>query len=115
MHEFSVCQSLIAQVETIAATRAARGVERIRVTVGPLSGVVPELLVNAFELTKAGTVAASATLVLDAAPLVMRCTACGAQSRTELTDMSCQACGHWQTTVVSGDELTLRDIDLLLA
>lgn len=113
MHEFSICRALIAQVETIASTRAARSVERIRVTIGPLSGVVPELLSSAFELAKAGTIAAGATLVLDPAPLVTSCAACGAQSRADLTNMCCRACGNWQTTVVSGDDLTLREIELL--
>ena len=51
MHELAVCQSLLRQVEEIARRDNARRVELIRLRIGPLSGVVGELLEQAFSLT----------------------------------------------------------------
>ena len=44
MHELSVCQGLIRQVERIAAENDAHAVSRVVLKVGPLSGVEPDLL-----------------------------------------------------------------------
>jgi [NiFe] hydrogenase assembly HybE family chaperone len=56
MHELSVCLSLLREVERIARENNAGRVTRISVTVGPLSGVEPDLLRNAYPLAVAGTV-----------------------------------------------------------
>ena len=57
MHELSVCLALLDQVQSIAREHAATGVERILLQVGPLSGIEPPLLKNAYPLAAAGTVA----------------------------------------------------------
>ena len=49
MHELSICQALIAQVEAIAGQRAA-WVRQVRIGVGPLSGIEPQLLESAYPL-----------------------------------------------------------------
>ena len=57
MHELSVCQGLIRQVEQIAAQNEARAVGKILLKVGALSGVEPDLLKHAFTIAREGTVA----------------------------------------------------------
>ena len=53
MHELAICQALIAQIEDIAGQRASR-VRHVCLGVGPLSGVEPRLLENAYPLVCAG-------------------------------------------------------------
>ena len=79
MHELAICQALIEQVEAIARQRAAR-VARVRVAVGPLSGVEPRLLERAYPLACAGTVAEGSELAIDEVPVRVRCRDCGAES-----------------------------------
>ena len=43
MHELSVCLALLDTVQRIAADKQASGVSRIVLSIGPLSGVEPEL------------------------------------------------------------------------
>ena len=50
MHELSICNALLDQVERIAAERGAHSVAKIVLRIGPLSGVEPELLRNAYPL-----------------------------------------------------------------
>ncbi|MEN8167275.1 MAG: hydrogenase maturation nickel metallochaperone HypA, partial [Pseudomonadota bacterium] len=50
MHELSVCQALLAQVTEVADREQASEVSRILLRIGPLSGVVPELLEQAFTI-----------------------------------------------------------------
>jgi hydrogenase nickel incorporation protein HypA/HybF len=113
MHELSVCQALLAQVERVAAAHRARGVKSIRVRIGPLAGVEPGLLQQAFPLARAGTIAAQAELNIDTATLRVRCQTCGAESAAQPNRLLCGACGDWHTQVVSGDELLLESVELI--
>jgi len=114
MHELALCQALIAQVETLAREHQARGVAGVRLLVGPLSGAEPALLQSAFPLAAAGTVLDGAVLLIDAAPVLVACGSCGAESQATPNRLLCGACGDWRTRVVSGDELTLASVELVL-
>lgn len=112
MHELSVCQSLLDQVMRIADENAATAVTRVILRIGPLSGVEPELLQQAFPLARAGTVAEAAELVIESLPVRVRCGACGAETDAAPNRLVCGACGDWHTRLTSGDELMLVSIEL---
>ena len=84
MHEFSVCQGLLIQVEQVVAQHGARGATAIRLQIGPLSGVEPHLLEQAFPLASAGSCAEGAELSWESLPLRVHCRSCGAESEAVL-------------------------------
>lgn len=112
MHELSVCQALLAQVEQVARDNAARSVEKVVLRIGPLAGVEPRLLQDAFPIARAGTVAAAAALVIEEQPLTVRCQSCGAETAAQPNRLLCGACGDWHTQLISGDELLLASVEL---
>ena len=112
MHELSVCLSLLREVERIAREHNAGRVTKISVTVGPLSGVEPPLLENAFPIAAAGTVASAATLHLDFMPVRVTCGECGKESEVPANRLVCEHCGDWRTQLLSGDELMLERVVL---
>ena len=112
MHELSICESLLDTVERVADQHAAASVERIVVTIGPLSGVEADLLQHAYPLVAAGTIAAEAELVIETAGIVVRCEQCAAESTAAPNDLSCDNCGGFRTRVVHGDELLLQTVEL---
>ena len=112
MHELSVCQALIEQVEAVAREQNAEQVLLIRVGIGPLSGVEPQLLEQAFSIARAGSIAAEAELQVTSLPIQVSCPACGSISEAQAARLVCAACGNWQTTLVSGDELQLSQVEL---
>lgn len=112
MHELSVCLALMQQVESIAASRHASAVSRIVLDVGPLSGVEPRLLQNAYPLAAAGTVAADAELVINTAAVVVSCTSCEQESKAAPNRLVCAHCGDFRTRLVSGDEMVLISVEL---
>ncbi len=112
MHELSVCQSLLRQVETVARDNQATAVTEVHVSVGPLSGVEPPLLERAFTVARAGTVAAQAELILTTPGIRVHCRQCATETSVALPDLRCGACGHWQTRVIAGDELMLTSVAL---
>lgn len=112
MHELSVCSALIGQVEAVVRQQAASKVAKIVLRIGPLSGVEPDLRRQACPLAAAGTVLAHAELVIETADVIVRCCRCDSQSRVTPNRMLCSACGESRTRVISGDEMTLRTIEL---
>jgi hydrogenase nickel incorporation protein HypA/HybF len=112
MHELSVCQAMMAQVEEIAAREGASAVSAIVVRIGPLSGVVPDLLQQAFTIARAGTLATAAELITELQPIRIRCLECDAESEVQPNRLLCGACGSYRTQVISGDELLLASVEL---
>jgi hydrogenase nickel incorporation protein HypA/HybF len=112
MHELSVCQGLMRQVDHLAAAHGAAAVERIVLQIGALSGVEPPLLERAFEIARAGTVAAAAELEIRTGPVVVECRECGGTSAVPPNRLLCSYCGEWRVRVVEGEELVLLSVEL---
>ncbi len=112
MHELSVCLSLLQQVETIALERNAAKVTGITLRIGPLSGVEPDLLRNAYPLAVAGTVAEDAELIMEIADVVVRCSQCDSETTVAPNKQLCGGCGDFRTQLISGDELILMRVEL---
>jgi hydrogenase nickel incorporation protein HypA/HybF len=112
VHELSVCLALLRQVVQIAEDRGVVAVERITIEVGPLSGVEPTLLADAFSIARAGGCAAQAALVIESTAVTIDCVRCGAQSQAVPNRLVCSACGGFITRIVAGDELRLRRVEL---
>ncbi len=115
MHELSVCLSLLQQLETIAKERNASAVERVHLKIGPLSGIEPHLLRQAYPLAVAGTVAEDAELIIETADVVVTCTRCGAESKVLPNRLLCADCGDFRTRIVGGDEMILQSLELTTA
>ena len=112
MHELSICQALVDQLEGIAAQHPGKQVAEVYLGIGPLSGVVPQLLSDAFSVARAGSCANTATLHIHESEIIVRCLSCGKQSPAKANRLLCSHCGEWQTELVSGDELLLERVEL---
>jgi hydrogenase nickel incorporation protein HypA/HybF len=114
MHELSICQALLDQVEEIAGQHGATRVDRILLRVGPLSGLEPALLQSAYGIAAAGTIAESAELVIEPAPVRVECLDCGSDSDAAPNRLLCAACGGFRTRLLSGDELLLAKLEMTI-
>ncbi len=112
MHELAVCQALIEQVKLVAREQHAHRVVEINIDIGPLSGVEPQLLEQAFSIASAGTVADGARLISNSTPVRVNCRGCGQVTDALPARLICANCGDWQTRVVSGDELLLTTVEV---
>ena len=125
MHELSIAQQLVEQIEDELAVRgvaaprgdAAAGCEvigRVFVRVGALSGVAPEALAAAFPMAAAASWIAGAALVIERCPAVVWCERCdGEQTLPSAGRMRCPDCGALCKRLVSGRELELTSIEVL--
>ncbi len=110
MHEYSIVQALMRRVESEARVQNATSVGRIRVALGELSGVDPELLSTAYEVFRERTLCHAAEMEIRTVPALWACPSCGlplAQGEV-LRCPSCQA----PARLVSGDEIVLEQIEM---
>jgi hydrogenase nickel incorporation protein HypA/HybF len=112
MHELSICQAMLTQVERIAAEHGTPSVDKIVLLIGPLSGVEPPLLDRAFSVARCGTVAQSAAMEIQIGPIVVSCNSCGESGEVDASKLICRNCGDWRVTVRQGEELILKSVEL---
>ncbi len=113
MREDSLVSALLDRVEREAREHQAVAVARVRLRVGDLAGVEPDLLRTAFEMARAGTVCAGAELELVAVPARWACRGCAAPIAAG-ERLACPACGE-PAKLVEGDELILDRLEMEVA
>jgi hydrogenase nickel incorporation protein HypA/HybF len=112
VHELSVVQALLRQIEAVATAHSAAAVRRATVQIGPLSGVDPGLLASAFEAARGSGLTATTELVFESLVVKVHCRECGEDSTVVPNRLLCGRCGGYRTTLLSGDELLLRRVEL---
>jgi hydrogenase nickel incorporation protein HypA/HybF len=112
MHELAICQALIEQLDSIAAQYVKKQIVEVNLKIGPLSGVVPQLLVDAFSIAAKASCAEQVKLNISKGDIVVRCKQCETESRVKINQLVCRQCGDWQTELVSGDEMLLERVEL---
>ncbi|MCX6559599.1 MAG: hydrogenase maturation nickel metallochaperone HypA [Candidatus Aminicenantes bacterium] len=112
MHELSVVASFVETVEGLVREHKAKSATAIWIKVGPLSGVVPELLESAFDMYRKGTVVENARLVVEKTPLKALCRACRAETERADYSPACPACGSTDLELTGGTDLILERVEL---
>jgi hydrogenase nickel incorporation protein HypA/HybF len=110
MHEYSLMAALMERVEAEAAAHRALAVHRVRVRIGELSGVEPDLLESAFAIVRSGTICEGAALDIERVAARWACSGC----RRPLPAgerLRCPACGE-PAVLEAGDEIFLGQIEL---
>lgn len=93
---------------------AGARLEAVLVRIGPLSGVVPEALVSAYDLASSETEFAGSHLLIEHAPISIYCAICRSeQPVVSLQYMSCTVCGTPSADVRSGMELEVFGLQVV--
>jgi hydrogenase nickel incorporation protein HypA/HybF len=109
VHEYSLVRALVDKVEQEARAHHATAVTCLRVRLGALAGVEPELLASAFTLCREGLLAGAALEIRNVAA-AWACPRCDGAVPAGAV-LRCAACGL-PARLVSGDELLLEQIEL---
>jgi len=95
-----------------ARVHKAKRITGVKIQVGALAGVVPELLESAFDAYKKGTIAADAVLTMVKPPFTVRCRSCGNESVRDDFVQVCPACASTDLEIIHGLELILEKIEM---
>ena len=112
MHEMSIAQSVLDIAFGEMEKRAARRVQKIKITIGEFSGVVKDALEFAFEVLIPDTPASRAQIEIEIVPLTAACTICGpAACRLNDLNLICPTCGA-TLAINGGREMRVEYLDL---
>ena len=112
MHEFAIAAELVDAAVREAGARDARRITSLVCRVGLMRQVVAEMLVEAFRMASAGTLAEGARLEVETVAPATACLDCGWSGRTSEWTCRCPKCGSVRIRLEGGDELLLMSMEL---
>jgi len=112
MHELSLADALVRQVEELLKREGACRALSVTVSIGRLSGVDREAFEFAFPMVAADTPLASTRLVVKEEAARLHCNGCGQESGAQLPLLVCEHCGSTDVEIVSGRDFLLESVEI---
>jgi len=112
MHEFSIAQALVEQVEAARQANGGGRVVSVEVRVGEWRQVVPEILASYFEHLTEGTPLEAAGIEIERVTATARCTSCDRVFPLHDVFLACPDCGSLACELLTGKELELIALEL---
>ncbi|MDR2365232.1 MAG: hydrogenase maturation nickel metallochaperone HypA [Zoogloeaceae bacterium] len=112
MHEMSLAEGILRQVEATARREAARRVTRVILEIGALASVEIEALRFCFDAAARDTLAATAQLEIRVLPGRGWCMLCAQSTPLAALAAPCPRCGSFQVQPVSGMEMRIKEIEI---
>lgn len=113
MHELSIVETLISQVEKEVLQSGQQGrVVGLNLVIGRLSGVNADSIRFAFQLLTPETSLDGVELSIEEPRAKCRCKDCEASTEIGELVASCPVCGSQRVTIVDGQDLLLDSIEL---
>jgi hydrogenase nickel incorporation protein HypA/HybF len=113
MHELSIAMSILDIVAEESQRRGGAPIEAVHIKLGPLSGVVKQALVSAYELAREMSPQAGVRLIVEEVPVVAYCETCRSeQPIASIQELTCPQCGNFTPRVVRGRELEIVAMEI---
>ncbi|MCD8285762.1 MAG: hydrogenase maturation nickel metallochaperone HypA, partial [Clostridia bacterium] len=114
MHELGIVMHVVDSIESTAKELGVEKVTKLRMEVGEVSTVVPELFTDAFDWAKKRTqYMQECDLELIIIQGISYCRACRKTYETTKYAKQCPFCGSYDTYLVTGNEITIKDIQVI--
>lgn len=113
MHEVSLMEETLAIAIDLAHQRQAKKILNLTMSIGEVSGVVPEALRFAFDVVTADTIAAGSTLKIQTIPIHCQCPDCGHRfTPRDIAIYECPQCESFRGQVLTGQEIELTSLEV---
>ena len=111
MHELGVIQNIFQILEDVAAENRLITITKVRLKVGQLQQIVPDMLSFAFETVAKGTKAEGASLETEIVPIRMQCRTCHTEFVVAEHTYICPQCSGTSLDTLQGTEIVLESIE----
>jgi len=115
MHEMSIIEALLEQIQQEIRTHPGALVQHVRVRVGKLRQTVPEMLTFCYDAAVRGTSLEGSHLDVEELPAEARCRRCCLTFAVEDNWFECPRCKSTEADLLQGDELQLLSLELTKA
>ena len=112
MHELGIVYHSIREVENVARANGGSHVSSVTLLLGEVSGVVPDLLLDAWRwAADKKSIAQGAELIVEPVAAVTHCASCGRDYATVEHGKTCPHCGGGETYLLRGQEVMIKQIE----
>jgi len=112
MHELSIIQSMIPQIEEFLVQGNYKKVNKILLEVGVMSGVVQDALEFAYDICVKGTAIEGSELSIRMVPVTASCEKCFLKFEVQDYSYACPQCNGTDLKLLTGNELTIKEIEV---
>jgi hydrogenase nickel incorporation protein HypA/HybF len=112
MHELSVAEALISQMEEILNKENAQKALSAKLLVGALSGIEIDALEFALPIAAEGTKIEKCDFFMEKIPVTVECKDCSKKSEPELPLVECAHCGSSNVNIIEGKDFTLKSMEI---
>lgn len=112
MHELSVTESILEIACSYANKARASRVTQVNLVIGRLSSIVDDSVQFYWDPIAEGTICSGSKLSFNRMPAILHCTVCDKDYQIEEELTPCPTCGGYQTTIVSGEEFFVDNIEI---
>ena len=113
MHELSIALNIVDVAAAEVKRHPEAAVSAVHVRLGPLSGIVKEALLSAFEIAREASPLAHAELVIEEIPIRFYCQQCEMEvSVASIQALVCPTCSSPAGEVLSGRELEVSALEI---
>lgn len=113
MHEMALCQSMVELIQEQQQRNGFNSVKRVIVEIGALGHVEPHALEFAFEVGAKHSSAEDAVLEIREIPGSGWCMVCSNTVEISHRGDACPGCGGYQIIVQQGEELRLKELEVV--
>jgi hydrogenase nickel incorporation protein HypA/HybF len=112
MHELSIALSILDLVAEEGQRQSGR-ITAVHLKLGPLSGVVKDVLLSAYDLARECNPQAQAELVIEEVPIIAWCPDCAAERiLPSMQELRCPVCDAPTPKLLGGRELDVVALEI---
>jgi hydrogenase nickel incorporation protein HypA/HybF len=110
MHELSIAQNIVEIVAEYAKKNNAKRVTEIILDIGAVSGVIPDNLEFAWEISVKNTIAEGALIKINFIEAKAVCLECNKEFKLDDIFSMCEFCNSIKYDIIQGKELKVKSI-----
>lgn len=111
MHELSIAEDIFAIIEQSMGKKTL--LKSVDVTIGPLSGILPDALSFVFAEVAEFKGFGRPKLIMNKTDVKIICADCNERYSTDDLYSTCPKCNSMDREIISGDEFTVDSVELL--
>ena len=111
MHELGIIQNIFQILEEVAKDNRLARITRVKLKLGRMQQIVPEMLTFAFETVAKGTKAEGAILEVEDIPIKVQCRTCHTEFLVEEHIYICPECSDTNLSMLEGMEILLESVE----
>lgn len=112
MHELAITESILKIVQDEAKKHNAKKVLEIKLKIGVMSGVMPLLIQEYFNIASRDTIADGAKLTVENVPVTIKCLDCSSENVIDRMKIKCPVCGSINIQMTTGREFYIDSMEV---